>query len=96
MPIDELVDEILTLGEREGIRAFEIGVDDLKRRITEVFDANELKAIVFFWDEFTDFFRSNRNNLGDFQKLVELVNIKPFYLVMATHVSAGGGDCLVD
>ena len=92
LPVDELVDEILTLGEREGIRAFEIGVDDLKRWIAEVIDANKLKAIVFFWDEFTDFFKSNRNNLGDFQKLVELVNSKPFYLVIATHVSAGLGN----
>ena len=92
LSVDELVDEILTLGEREGIRAFEIGVDDLKRWIGEVIDANGLKAIVFFWDEFTDFFKSNRNNLGDFQKLVELVNSEPFYLVIATHVSELSGD----
>ncbi|MBR1645346.1 MAG: hypothetical protein IJ685_01085 [Selenomonadaceae bacterium] len=92
LPIDELVDEILNLGEREGIRAFEIGIDDLKSWITEVIDANKLKAIVFFWDEFTDFFNGNRSNLGDFQKLVELVNIKPFYFVIATHVSAGNDD----
>lgn len=92
LPVDELVDEILTLGEREGIRAFEIDVDDLKQWISEVIDANRLKAIVFFWDEFTDFFKSNRNNLGDFQKLVELVNSKPFYLVIATHVSAAPGN----
>lgn len=92
LSVDELVDAILTLGEREGIRAFEIGVDDLKSWLAEVIDANELKAIVFFWDEFTDFFKSNGNNLGDFQKLVELVNSKPFYLVIATHVSELAGD----
>ena len=92
LSVDELVDEILILGEREGIRAFEISVDDLKRWLTEVIDANGLKAIVFFWDEFTDFFKSNRNNLGDFQKLVELVNSKPFYFVIATHVSEIPGD----
>ena len=92
LSIDELVTEILNLGEREGIRAFEIDIDDLKNWIAEVIDANELKAIVFFWDEFTDFFNSNRNNLGDFQKLVELVNIKPFYFVIATHVSAGNDE----
>ena len=92
LSVDELIDEILTLGEREGIRAFEIGIDDLKRWISEVIDANKLKAVVFFWDEFTDFFKSNRNNLGDFQKLVELVNIKPFYFVIATHVAGIAGD----
>lgn len=92
LSVDELVDEILILGEREGIRAFDISVDDLKHWISEIIDANALKAIVFFWDEFTDFFKSNRNNLGDFQKLVELVNSKPFYFVIATHVSEIPGD----
>lgn len=92
LSIDELVNEILTLGECEGIRAFEIDIDDLKSWISEVIDANKLKAIVFFWDEFSDFFANNRNNLGDFQKLVELVNSKPFYLVIATHVSSGMGN----
>ena len=92
LPIDELVNEILNLGELEGIRAFEIDIDDLKKWIAEVIDANKLKAIVFFWDEFTDFFNGNRNNLGDFQKLVELVNSKPFYLVIATHISAGNDE----
>ena len=92
LSLNELVEEILTLGEREGIRAFDIGVDDLKRWIAEVIDANALKAIVFFWDEFTDFFKRNCNNLGDFQKLVELVNNKPFYMVIATHGSEMSGD----
>ena len=87
LSVDELVDEILKLGEQEGIRAFEINIDDLKLWISEVIDANKLKAIVFFWDEFTDFLHNNRNNLSDFQKLVELVNSKPFYFVIATHMS---------
>lgn len=92
LSVENLVDEILKLGEQEGIRAFEINIDDLKSWIAEVIDANNLKAIVFFWDEFTDFFNSNRNNLGDFQKLVELVNSKPFYMVIATHISDGFGN----
>ena len=87
LSVDELVNEILKLGAQEGIRAFEINIDDLKSWISEVIDANKLKAIVFFWDEFTDFLNSNRNNLSDFQKLVELVNSKPFYFVIATHMS---------
>lgn len=85
--LDEVIENILRLGEAEGIRAFEISIDDLKNWLSEVIDANELKAVVFFWDEFSDFFKHNKNNLGDFQKLVELSNSKPFYMVIATHES---------
>ena len=85
---DELIDNILTLGEAEGIRAFEMGVDDLKKWLTEVIVDNNLTAVVFFWDEFSDFFKHNKNNLSDFQKLAELSNSQPFYFVIATHESS--------
>ena len=93
--VSQLVEEILRLGEREGIRAFNINMRDLIDWITEVIEENELKAVVLFWDEFSKFFGNNRNNLDEFQRLAELSNIAPFYLVIATHQSdslAGEGD----
>ena len=93
--VSQLVEEILKLGEREGIRAFNIDMRDLLDWITEVLDENKLKAIILFWDEFSKFFGNNRNNLDEFQRLAELTNIAPFYLVIATHESqslAGQGD----
>ncbi|MBR4643448.1 MAG: hypothetical protein IKO74_12145 [Selenomonadaceae bacterium] len=83
--ISELVEEILKLGEREGIRAFNIGMNDLINWITEVIAENNLKAMVLFWDEFSKFFENNRNNFDEFQHLAELSNIAPFYLVIATY-----------
>lgn len=93
--VSQLVEEILKLGEKEGIRAFNINMRDLIDWIIEVLAENNLKAIVFFWDEFSKFFGNNRNNLDEFQRLAELTNIAPFYLVIATHESdsiAGIGD----
>ena len=93
--VSQLVEEILKLGEREGIRAFDIDTADLIAWITEVIEENNLKAIVLFWDEFSKFFANNRNNLDEFQRLAELSNNKPFYFVIATHQSqslAGEGD----
>ncbi len=93
--VSQLVEEILRLGEREGIRAFNINMSDLIDWITEVIAENNLKAIVFFWDEFSKFFGNNRNNLDEFQRLAELSNITPFYFVIATHESkslVGVGD----
>ena len=87
--VAQLVEEILRLGEREGIRAFNIDMGELIDWISEVIAENNLKAIVFFWDEFSRFFGNNRNNLDEFQRLAELSNIAPFYLVIATHESGG-------
>lgn len=93
--VSQLVEEILKLGEREGIRAFDIDMHDLTDWISEVIAENNLKAVILFWDEFSKFFANNRNNLDEFQRLAELTNIVPFYLVIATHQStalAGEGD----
>ena len=93
--VSQLVEEILKLGEREGIRAFDINMQDLTEWIAEVIAENNLTAVILFWDEFSKFFGNNRNNLDEFQRLAELSNIVPFYLVIATHQSdslAGEGD----
>ena len=93
--VSQLVEDILKLGEREGIRAFNIDMQELCDWIEEVIEENDLKALVLLWDEFSKFFGNNRNNLDEFQRLAELSNIAPFYLVIATHQSeslAGEGD----
>lgn len=93
--VSQLVEEILKLGEREGIRAFNINMNDLIGWITEVTQKNNLKALILFWDEFSKFFGNNRNNLDEFQRLAELTNIAPFYLIIATHEAeslVGVGD----
>lgn len=93
--VAQLVEEILKLGENEGIRAFSINMNELIDWITEVIKANDLKAMVLFWDEFSKFFANNRNNFDEFQHLAELSNIAPFYLFIATHEAdslASAGD----
>ncbi|MBQ6296992.1 MAG: hypothetical protein IJK81_04780 [Selenomonadaceae bacterium] len=93
--VSQLVEDILKLGEREGILAFNINMKELTEWIAEVIAENNLKAIILFWDEFSKFFGNNRNNLDEFQRLAELSNIAPFYLFIATHKSdslAGEGD----
>ena len=90
-----LLDDILSLGENEGITAFSINMDELTDWLTDVIERNHLKAVVFVWDEFSSFFKNNKNSLDEFQKLAELSNHKPFYLMIVTHMSgaiAGEGD----
>ncbi len=93
--VSQLVEDILRLGEREGIIAFSIDMTALLNWIQEVIAENNLAAIVLFWDEFSRFFASNRNNLDELQRLAELSNGAPFYLFIATHEEgslAGAND----
>ena len=92
---DVLIDDILELAEREGVRAFDISMDDLTAWLKDVINENHLKAIVFIWDEFSSYFKNNKTTLDEFQKLAELSNEKPFYLMIVTHMSqslVGEGD----
>jgi hypothetical protein len=84
--IKELMNNLFRLADKEGITALNIDSERLIAWLTDVIDTNQIK-IVFIWDEFSDYFKNNRESLSEFQKIVELVNLKPFYLVVVTHES---------
>ena len=85
--VTTLIDDIVSVGQKFGIFVFQINMDDLIDWLSEVIDANNLDAIVFIWDEFSSFFQTHKNSLDEFQKLAELSNYKPFYLMIVTHMS---------
>jgi len=86
----ELLDKIFKLADKEGIIAFKMDMKDLKDWLTDIIDKNNLKALVLIWDEFSDYFKNNRNNtFSGFQSLIELSNEKPFYFIIVTHQSGG-------
>lgn len=84
--VKSLMDNIFRLADKEGITALNIDADRLIAWLTDIIDHNNIK-VVLIWDEFSDYFKNNRESLSEFQKLVELVNLKPFYLVIVTHES---------
>lgn len=93
--VDELMRDILSLAESRGITVLTISMADLIAWLTDIIDKNALKAIVLIWDEFSAYFKKNRTSLDEFQKLAELSNAKPFYLIIVTHMSGsifGEGD----
>ena len=85
----ELMDKIFKLSRERQIRAFSMTAGDLCQWLVEIIQANKLKAIVFIWDEFTEYFHNNKRNLTGFQELCELSETQPFYFVLVTHVSSG-------
>ena len=83
-----LVRDLLRIAEERGVTGLAMSVDDLIGWITEVVSTNGLSALVLFWDEFSDYFKNNRNVLGGFQNLAALAKSVPFYFVIVTHESS--------
>ena len=82
--VSKLMDNIFKLAAKEGITALTLSADSLRTWILDVIKKNDTK-IVLIWDEFSDFFRQNKNSLSEFQKLVSICQEAPFYFVVVTH-----------
>lgn len=82
--VADLMDSIFKLAAKEGITALSLTADSLCKWIVDVVDGNHTK-IVLIWDEFSGFFRQNRNSLDEFQKIVSLCEETHFYFVIVTH-----------
>lgn len=82
--VKSLMDNIFKMSDKEGITAMSLDGDRLKNWLKDVIEKNGIK-IVLVWDEFSGFFKQNRNSLDEFQKIVALCQEAPFYLVVVTH-----------
>lgn len=82
--VSSLMDNIFRMAAKEGITALSLDADKLRDWIKDIIDTNGTK-IVLVWDEFSDFFRLNKNSLGEFQKIVSICEEAPFYLIVVTH-----------
>jgi len=81
----ELISKINYMACQENIGMLKMDMDDLISYIKDIINRNNLKAIVFVLDEFSEFFENNRHELTAFQKLVETCSEMPFYLVVVSH-----------
>ncbi len=82
--VTKLMDNIFALAAKEGITALSLDSDRLREWLLDVMSENNIK-IVLIWDEFSDFFRQNKNSLSEFQKIVAICQEAPFYFVVVTH-----------
>lgn len=82
--VKNLMDNIFKMADKEGITAMSLDGDKLKNWLKDVIKKNDIK-IVLVWDEFSGFFKQNRNSLDEFQKIVALCQEAPFYFIVVTH-----------
>lgn len=88
-PLITLMSKVSEIGEENNLKALSLDVNGLVTWIKEVIKENNLKAIVFIWDEFTNYFENNLRALTGFQQIVEISATDPFYMIIVTHKSAG-------
>jgi hypothetical protein len=82
-----VINKILTVADLEGFTAFRLDMKGLTDWIRNIIKVNNLMAIFFVWDEFTEYFEHNKHALTGFQEFVELSETDPFYLMIVTHKS---------
>ena len=85
--IISLINKIFFVADEVGITAMKLDITGLCSWIEHIIKNNDLKAMVFIWDEFTEYFNKNKQALTGFQQLVELSNTQPFYMIIVTHKS---------
>ena len=87
--IETLMEKLVTLCRENGILAMNMDAEKLAAWLEDVIDKNDLGAIVFIWDEFSEYFKNCQNSLTGFQTLTHVSFNKPFYFVIVTHESDG-------
>ncbi|WP_293729017.1 hypothetical protein [uncultured Phascolarctobacterium sp.] len=85
----KVMDDIFKVADERQIKMLSLSTAGLCSWLREIIKANELKAIVFIWDEFTEYFKNNARNLTGFQELCELSETEPFYFILVTHLTQG-------
>lgn len=87
--IENLMEKLVNLCRENGILAMNMDSEKLAAWLEEVIDKNGLGAILFIWDEFSEYFKNCQNSLTGFQNLIHVSFNKPFYFVIVTHESEG-------
>lgn len=83
--LQELMSKIMKVAKEQHFSALTLTTTSLLTWIEAIIKKNNLKAIVFIWDEFTDYFRKNMRAMTGFQEIADFSGDKPFYMIIVTH-----------
>ena len=82
-----LMGKIFKLASDKNIRALYISKEDMVAWIKAVIDENHLQALVFIWDEFSEYFKNNQHKLTGYQEILEISETYPFCFIPVSHQS---------
>ena len=70
--VSKMMRNILKVAEDNGLIPLRMDIPAMCDWIKSIIDENDISAILFVWDEFTEFFQNNQNALTGFQTLAEI------------------------
>lgn len=79
-----LLDIIIQIGEEENYN-WSSTPEEVIEWIDDIRNGNNIYAIVMMWDEFTEFFKNNQNNITGLQEIAHAASRINFYLFLITH-----------
>ena len=85
--VQNTMKNILKVAEDNGITALRMDIQGMVSWIKDIILKNNINAMLFVWDEFTEFFQNNQNSLTGFQTLAEISLSAPFYFMIVSHES---------
>lgn len=83
--VSKLMRSIIQVATDNGITALRMDIPAMCDWIRSIINSNDISAILFVWDEFTEYFEHNANAVTGFQTIVELSQSVPFYFLIVTH-----------
>ncbi len=85
--VESIMRNVIKVAEDNGITALRLDIQGMANWIKDIIAKNNINAILFVWDEFTEFFQNNPNSLTGFQTLAEISLSHPFYFMIVSHES---------
>lgn len=85
--LNALIEKVFKVPAVKG--GFSMNTEELCNWVREVIEKNNLKELVFVWDEFSEYFENNMHHLTGFQQIAELAATAPFCLMIVTHKAEG-------
>ena len=83
----DLLEDIANVAEKESYN-WSMSVQDVIDWLRDVREKNNLYAVFFIWDEFTEYFRNNLNNITGLQEIAQNSAELSFYFFLITHSDA--------
>lgn len=82
----DLLDTIIDVADAEGYN-WSMSPEEVVNWLEDVKDGNNLYAMLFIWDEFTEYFKNNQNNITGLQEIAMADSRISFYFFLITHSS---------
>lgn len=84
----ELLDTIVEVADLESF-TWALSPEEVINWLEDVRKGNNIYSIVFIWDEFTEYFKNNQNNITGLQEVAMADSRINFYFFLITHSAVG-------